>query len=101
MKEVLVRVTHVLALVGPLLLIAAMDLSLWLVTSVLWSVSAATALAIAPTGSDGTGSDRDGSPHAVEVEDDLRRGARNLGSTSSPAPRAGPARFDGCDGDGR
>jgi hypothetical protein len=47
LKEQLVWITHVMSLLGLLLLTACMDLSLWLVMSVLWSSSAATALALA------------------------------------------------------
>ena len=47
LKERLVWTTHVLALMGLALLTASMDLSLWLVMSVLWSSQVATALALA------------------------------------------------------
>ncbi len=47
LKERLVRVTHQMALIGMALLVVSMDLSLWLVMSVLWSSQAATALALA------------------------------------------------------
>lgn len=47
LKERLVWITHVMALIGLALLVVSMDLSLWLVMSVLWSSQAATALALA------------------------------------------------------
>jgi hypothetical protein len=47
LKERLVWVTHGMALIGMALLVVSMDLSLWLVMSVLWSSQAATALALA------------------------------------------------------
>lgn len=47
LKERLVWITHAMALIGLVLLTASMDLSLWLVMSVLWSSQAATALALA------------------------------------------------------
>jgi hypothetical protein len=47
LKEHLVWTTHVLALLGLALLTVSMDLSLWLVMSVLWSSQVATALALA------------------------------------------------------
>jgi hypothetical protein len=47
LKERLVWTTHVLSLMGLALLTASMDLSLWLVMSVLWSSQVATALALA------------------------------------------------------
>ena len=46
-KEQLVWVAHMMALIGLALLLLAMDLSLWLVLAVLWSWPAATTAALA------------------------------------------------------